>query len=132
VRELLAGCREGFDVLSGDDATARAAVLAGASGVISVTANVVPRAMATMMSAAARGEVERSQSLDAPMRALHQALFLEANPIPAKWALALMGLTESGIRLPLTELSSVHHAAVRQALESAGALAHRTQELEGA
>jgi 4-hydroxy-tetrahydrodipicolinate synthase len=132
VRELLAGCREGFDVLSGDDATARAAVLAGASGVISVTANVVPRAMATMMSAAARGEVERSQSLDAPLRALHQALFLEANPIPAKWALALMGLTESGIRLPLTELSSVHHTAVRQALESAGALAHRTQELEGA
>jgi 4-hydroxy-tetrahydrodipicolinate synthase len=132
VRELLAACREGFDVLSGDDATARGAVLAGASGVISVTANVVPRAMATMIAAAARGEVERSQSLDAPLRALHLALFLEANPIPTKWALAQLGLTQSGIRLPLTELSAAHHAAVRQALESAGARAERTQELEGA
>ena len=132
VRELMAACREGFDVLSGDDATARAAVLAGASGVISVTANVAPRAMATMISAAARADSERALSLDAPLRALHQALFLEANPIPAKWALAQMGRMECGIRLPLTELSSVHHAAVRQALEGAGALTQKTQVLEGA
>ena len=132
VRELLSACREGFDVLSGDDATARAAVLAGASGVISVTANVAPRAMATMISAAARGDVERAQSLDAPLRALHQALFLEANPIPAKWALAQMGHMECGIRLPLTELSAMHHAAVRQALEGAGVLSEKSQVLEGA
>jgi 4-hydroxy-tetrahydrodipicolinate synthase len=132
VRELLASCREGFDVLSGDDGTACAAVLAGASGVISVTANVAPCAMATMIGAAARGDVERSHSLDAALRALHQALFLEANPIPAKWALAHMGWMQGGIRLPLTELSSVHHAAVKGALESAGALAQKTHELEGA
>jgi 4-hydroxy-tetrahydrodipicolinate synthase len=123
IRELKEECREGFDVLSGDDATAREAVLAGATGVISVTANVVPRAMAELMAAAARGERERSARLDASLGALHQALFLETSPIPVKWALARMGLIERGIRLPLTELSERHHAALASALREAGALA---------
>lgn len=122
IRELKRVCREGFVVLSGDDATAREAVLAGAGGVISVTANVAPRTMADMIAAAARGEAERAERLDGALTGLHHALFLESNPIPVKWALARMGLIESGIRLPLTELTTRHQAALVSALREAGAL----------
>ena len=122
VRELLAACREGFVVLSGDDASAREAILAGARGVISVTANVAPAAMAAMVAAALRGEGDAAARLDAPLAALHRDLFLEANPIPAKWALAQAGRIERGIRLPLTELSAVHQPAVLAALRQATAL----------
>jgi 4-hydroxy-tetrahydrodipicolinate synthase len=122
IRELKQLCGEGFDVLSGDDATAREAVLAGASGVVSVTANVAPRAVADLVASAARRERERAERLDASLSALHQALFLETSPIPVKWALMHMGLIERGIRLPLTELSERHHAALASALREAGAL----------
>jgi 4-hydroxy-tetrahydrodipicolinate synthase len=122
IRELKERCGEGFELLSGDDATAREAVLAGAAGVISVTANVVPRAMADLVASAVRGERELAERLDAPLSALHQALFLETSPIPVKWALGRMGLIERGIRLPLTELSERHHAALVAALREAGAL----------
>ena len=122
VRALLAECRAGFGVLSGDDATAREAILAGARGVISVTANAAPRTMADMVAAAQRAEVARAEMLDARLLRLHHALFLEANPIPVKWALARMGLIDSGIRLPLTELAAMYHVAVIEALRGAGAL----------
>ena len=91
-----------FVVLSGDDASAREAIAGRARGVISVTANVAPRAMADMVAAALRGDAGRGQELDAPLAALHRDLFLEANPIPAKWALAQMGSIGPGLRLPLT------------------------------
>ena len=123
VRELLASCREGFVVLSGDDLSARETILAGASGVISVTANVVPRAMADMVATARKRDRAGAERLDAALAPLHRALFLEPNPIPVKWALARMGLIEGGIRLPLTELSAPHHAALTAALRTAGALA---------
>ena len=122
VRELLAVCRQGFVVLSGDDATAREAMLAGARGVISVTANVVPRAMSAMVNAATNGDRETAARLDAPLAALHRDLFLEANPIPVKWALAQAGRIERGIRLPLTELSAAHQPAVLAALQRAATL----------
>jgi 4-hydroxy-tetrahydrodipicolinate synthase len=122
VRELLAVCRHGFVVLSGDDATAREAMLAGARGVISVTANVVSRAMSAMVSAATNGDRESAARLDAPLAALHRDLFLEANPIPVKWALAQAGRIERGIRLPLTELSAAHQPAVLAALHRAATL----------
>lgn len=122
VRELLETCRKGFTVLSGDDATAREAILAGARGVISVTANVAPQAMAAMVAAAMRGDRESATRLDRPLAALHRNLFLEANPIPVKWALAQAGKIESGIRLPLTELSTAHRPAVLAALREAVAL----------
>jgi 4-hydroxy-tetrahydrodipicolinate synthase len=122
VRELLENCRKGFVVLSGDDATAREAILAGARGVISVTANVAPAAMAAMVAAAVRGDRESAARLDAPLAALHRDLFLEANPIPVKWALAQAGRIEGGIRLPLTELSATHRPAVLAALREAAAL----------
>jgi 4-hydroxy-tetrahydrodipicolinate synthase len=122
VRELLEACRKGFTVLSGDDATAREAILAGASGVISVTANVAPRAMAAMVAAAMRGDRESAARLDNRLAALHRDLFLETNPIPVKWALAQAGRIEGGIRLPLTELSAAHRPAVLAALREAAAL----------
>jgi 4-hydroxy-tetrahydrodipicolinate synthase len=119
VRELVAVVPKEFAVLSGDDATAAAAIANGARGVISVTANVVPRAMAQLAAAALRGEREAALRLDEPLRALHEALFVEANPIPVKWALAQRGLIERGLRLPLTELSEAYHARVLAALEAA-------------
>jgi len=127
VRELVAQTPEDFAVLSGDDATAAAAVANGARGVISVTANVVPEAMAQLMTAALRGEREAAQRLDAPLRALHEALFVESNPIPLKWAMCQRGLIEGGLRLPLTALSETFHARVRAALEVAERLPPLTQ-----
>jgi len=122
VRELVANCRPGFVVLSGDDATAREAILAGAQGVISVTANVAPGGMAAMVAAAIRGDRQSAAQLDAPLAALHRDLFLEGNPIPVKWALAQAGRIGRGIRLPLTELSAEHRPAVLAALRQAAAL----------
>lgn len=122
VRELVAGVPSDFVVLSGDDATARDAVLAGARGVISVTANVAPRAMSDMIAAALRGASGQAARIDSSLAGLHRDLFLEANPIPVKWALHRMGLIESGIRLPLTWLSETHTAAVQAALRAAGVL----------
>ena len=127
VRELVALTPGDFAVLSGDDATAAAAMAHGARGVISVTANVVPKAMAELAAAALRGDRETAVRLDAPLRALHEALFLEANPIPVKWAMAQRGLIEGGVRLPLTELSEPYRARVRAALEAAGGLEPLTQ-----
>jgi 4-hydroxy-tetrahydrodipicolinate synthase len=120
VREHVAASRPGFTILSGDDATAREALLAGGRGVISVTANVAPRAMSEMVAAAVRGDAPAAEALDARLAALHRDLFLETNPIPAKWALERMGLMEGGIRLPLTPLSEVHHAALLASLRAAG------------
>jgi 4-hydroxy-tetrahydrodipicolinate synthase len=122
VRELLESCAKDFVVLSGDDATARESIAAGARGVISVTANVAPRAMSEMVAAALAGDHTGARRLDERLSALHRELFVEANPIPAKWALAQMGLIASGIRLPLTPLSAQYQETVRAAARAAGAL----------
>ena len=122
VRELLDSCGKDFVVLSGDDATARASIGAGARGVISVTANVAPRAMSEMVRAARAGDGAAAQRLDTRLSGLHRELFVEANPIPVKWVLAQMGLIASGIRLPLTPLSAQYQAGVRAAARAAGAL----------
>jgi 4-hydroxy-tetrahydrodipicolinate synthase len=122
VREILGLVPSAFVVLSGDDAAARVMVQAGARGVISVTANVAPRAMADMIAAALRGDVDGAAQLDAGIASLHENLFLEANPIPAKWALARMGLMGAGVRLPLTELAARFQPNLERALRQAGAL----------
>src|SRR5947208_1213985 len=119
VRELLDACARGFLVLSGDDASARASIAAGARGVISVTANVAPRAMSDMVAAALAGDASGAARLDERLGALHREPFLEANPIPVKWALMQMGLIAEGIRLPLTPLSAEHHPRVRAAARAA-------------
>jgi 4-hydroxy-tetrahydrodipicolinate synthase len=122
VRALVDACRKDFVVLSGDDATARRSFQEGSRGVISVTANVAPRGMADVVAAGVRGDYATAERLDAPLAALHRDLFIEANPIPTKWALARMGLIGEGIRLPLTPLSAASQPAVLAALQGAGVL----------
>jgi 4-hydroxy-tetrahydrodipicolinate synthase len=120
VRELAASCADGFKVLSGDDLTARDAIGAGAIGVISVTANVAPRAMADMVDAALRGDRAAATQIDQRLVGLHRNLFVESNPIPVKWAVSRMGLMGGALRLPLTELSAEYHAVVIESLFAAG------------
>jgi 4-hydroxy-tetrahydrodipicolinate synthase len=119
IRELLRICGADFVVLSGDDASACAAIAAGARGVISVTANLAPRAMKDMVSAALAGDAARAERLDAALAGLHRQLFVESNPIPVKWALMQMGLIGPGLRLPLVPLAPQYHEAVRVAARSA-------------
>ncbi|MCB1788431.1 MAG: 4-hydroxy-tetrahydrodipicolinate synthase [Gammaproteobacteria bacterium] len=113
---------DGFAIYSGDDATAREAMLLGANGDVSVTANVAPAAMHAMCAAALAGDGARAAEIDAALAALHQTLFLEANPIPVKWALAEMGMIERGIRLPLTWFAESYHDQLRAAMRDAGIL----------
>jgi 4-hydroxy-tetrahydrodipicolinate synthase len=109
-----------FDLYSGDDATGTEFLLRGGHGVISVTTNVAPKAMAEMCAAALAGERGKAERLNQPLTGLHNDLFLEANPIPVKWALAEMGLMAGGIRLPLVPLAEQHHAVLRAAMRKAG------------
>ena len=111
-----------FAVYSGDDGTALAYILLGASGDISVTANVAPRAMHEMCAAALAGDAKKAIAINQRLIPLHQKLFVEANPIPVKWALAKMGLIGEGIRLPLTPLAPAFHDTVAGALREAGCL----------
>ena len=120
VRELLGACPAGFSVLSGDDATAVDWLGAGAHGVISVTANVAPRRMREASSAALAGDLAAARAIDADLAPLHRELFVEANPIPVKWAVAQMGLIGNTIRSPLVELSPAQHETVLRAMRSAG------------
>lgn len=121
-RDILQACGADFDIYSGDDATAMELMLAGGHGVISVTANVAPKAMHEMCMAAMAGDREKARSVNDTLMALHQDLFVEANPIPVKWALFEMGKVGPGIRLPLTFLSDSYHSVVRDALVKAGVI----------
>ena len=112
----------GFALYSGDDASGLALMLMGGHGVISVTANVAPRLMREMCAAALAGEVVRAREANFRLLGLHKHLFVEANPIPVKWAVAQLGLIEGGIRLPLTPLAAQHHDSVREAMREAGVL----------
>jgi len=113
-------CDEGFDLFSGDDASACEFMLRGGHGVISVTANVAPRLMQEMALAALSGDRALAEKLNARLDALHHKLFIQSNPIPVKWAVAEMGLCRPGIRLPLTWLSDDAQSAVRTAMQQAG------------
>ncbi len=120
--DILERCGDRLDLYSGDDATGCEFLLRGGRGVISVTANVAPRAMHDMVAAALDGDRDRAEAIDRKLAALHRELFCESNPIPVKWALGEMGLIPPGIRLPLTPLSAGCHERVRAALRQAGAL----------
>ncbi len=111
-----------LDLLSGDDTTAREFMRLGGHGVISVTANVVPEPMRSLCDASLNHEEERADMIQKKLLPLHQALFLEANPIPAKWALNKMGLISEEIRLPLTVLSLKHQATLMAAMQTAGCI----------
>lgn len=114
-------CPADFMLLSGDDASACEFMLRGGHGVISVTTNIAPKAMATLCQFAMANDREKAEHTDKQLQALHRDLFIEANPIPAKWALLKMGLISSDVmRLPLTQLEPIHHAVIEQALTAAG------------
>ena len=119
---LLKAAPAGFSVYSGDDASAMVLMLLGAKGVITVTGNVAPRLMHEMCVAALAGDLARAREINYRLLGLHQKLFVEANPIPVKWALMEMGRIESGIRLPLVPLSTSHHDTLRGVLKEAGSL----------
>jgi len=119
-KEILGACGDKIDLYSGDDITALDCILAGVKGDISVTANVAPKAMSEMCAAALAGDEAKARQINESLIGLHENLFLEANPIPVKWALAEMGKIQSGVRLPMTVLSDEYHAPLRQAMKSAG------------
>jgi 4-hydroxy-tetrahydrodipicolinate synthase len=119
--DLQQHCPADFMLLSGDDASAAEFMLQGGHGVISVTTNIAPRQMAQLCQAALAGDKALTQQIDRSLQALHHDLFIEANPIPAKWALHRMGLISSDLmRLPLTPLEPIHGAVIEQALTQAG------------
>ena len=121
-KAIIEGVSDDFLVLSGDDPTAVELILLGGKGNISVTANVAPREMADLCEAALRGDAETARAINEQLMPLHKNLFIEANPIPVKWALHEMGLMGDGIRLPLTWLSASCHDTLRQALRQCGVL----------
>jgi len=121
-REIRERCGDDFLIYSGDDATALELILAGGDGDISVTANVAPAKMAAMCQAAVDGDVDRARTLNAELEPLHRDLFLEASPIPVKWALYEMGLIDNGIRLPLVTLSEAAQPRLRETLRGCGLL----------
>lgn len=119
-RELVAAVPANFAVLSGDDASAVDFIGAGAKGVISVTANVAPRRLHEATAAALGGDLAKARAIDADLKLLHRDLFLDASPIPVKWAVARMGLIGNTIRLPLVQLAPAHQESVLRAMRAAG------------
>jgi len=117
--DLLLRAPKDFLVYSGDDATGVALMLLGGHGVISVTANVAPTLMHDMCEAAMAGDVKTACAINAKLFALHQKLFVEANPIPVKWVLQQMSKIQSGIRLPMVNLSEQYHDILRAAMRAA-------------
>jgi 4-hydroxy-tetrahydrodipicolinate synthase len=121
-REVLASCPKDFLVYSGDDATALELILLGAKGNISVTANVLPAVMARICRLGLEGKTDEARALNQSIEQMHKDLFLEANPVPVKWALKEMGRIQAGLRLPLVELDEQYHDTLRATLRQAGAL----------
>ena len=120
LKELQALVGADFALLSGDDASACDFLLQGGHGVISVTTNIAPKAMAQMIKAARAGNTAAAQALDKTLQPLHRDLFIESNPIPSKWALLRLGLISSDFaRLPLTQLEPIHQSVIEQALHAA-------------
>jgi 4-hydroxy-tetrahydrodipicolinate synthase len=113
---------KGFAVYSGDDPTAVALMLCGGQGNVSVTANIAPKAMSQLCKAAIAGDTKTAMEIQRKLMPVHKWLFVEANPIPLKWAMARMGLCGGALRLPMTPLADQHHAGVEAALRSAGLL----------
>jgi 4-hydroxy-tetrahydrodipicolinate synthase len=118
--EVLAACDGGITLLSGDDLSCVALMRIGARGVISVSANVVPRRMHEVCEAALRQDMATAMTIDSTLQALHRDLFIEASPIPVKWAVAQLGLIGATVRLPLVDLTPAHWDTVRRAMRAAG------------
>jgi 4-hydroxy-tetrahydrodipicolinate synthase len=120
LREIKALVDNDFMLYSGDDFTALEFLENGGHGIVTVSGNVVPAAIAQLCKLAADGEFDRARALDETLQALNDALFVESNPIPVKWALHQMGLISPKLRLPLTEFAQQYHDQMRAALITAG------------
>ena len=119
-KDLIERSPHDFTVWSGDDGTTLELMKLGGKGCISVTANVAPRSMHSMCQAALDGDFETADAINTKLDPLHRQLFIEANPIPVKYALSRMGLMGPTMRLPLTELAIEHRGKVEQAIAHAG------------
>ena len=117
IKQLVEYCPEDFLLLTGDDATAVDFLSAGGHGGISVTANIVPKELQKVYLAAIAGNIALAKNLDSKLASFHKNLFLEANPIPVKWALHKMGKCDKGIRLPLLELSNEFKSIIENDLQ---------------
>lgn len=122
ITQLMSLCQGKIDIFSGEDGHGLDFIKGGAKGIISVTANIAPKLMHEMVFAALNGDFDLAEELDNKLRGLHSALFVESNPIPAKWALHEMGKIPAYIRLPLTELSAKQFPVVRNAMQQAGVI----------
>ncbi|NQY26329.1 MAG: 4-hydroxy-tetrahydrodipicolinate synthase [Piscirickettsiaceae bacterium] len=122
VEQIKSLCGDNIELYTGEDANTVEFILSGGQGVISVTANVAPAKMHEMCAAALAGDADKARQINNDLALLHERLFVEANPIPVKWALTEMDLIPTGIRLPMTVLSKNYHQPVREALQSAGVL----------
>lgn len=114
-QQILETCQHSMDVYSGEDALTVDLMALGAKGVISVTANIAPRLMHEMTDALLKGDIDSAKEINQQLLPLHEALFIESNPIPCKWLLNDNNKIPAGIRLPLTSLSKQHHASLREA-----------------
>ncbi len=123
-KEIITLCGGEINVFSGDDITGLEIIMLGGKGIISVTANLAPKAMHELCQAALADKVDVAEKINQQLLLLHKDLFVETNPIPVKWALYAMGLIGTGIRLPLTWLAERYQPRVRIALEHAGIKTH--------
>ena len=117
---LIREAPKGFAIYSGDDPTAVALMLCGGQGNVSVTANLAPRLMHELCVAAMAGETKRAMEIQFKLMPLHKNLFVEANPIPVKWAMARLKMCGPTMRLPMTPLTPANEAAVESALRATG------------
>lgn len=115
-RALIKNCPDDFAIYSGDDFTAIDLILSGGHGSISVTANLIPATLASLIKTALSGDQHKAQAIQNDIMPLHQAMFVESNPIPVKWALSYLGRIQPYMRLPLTPLDKKYHTQVKQAL----------------
>lgn len=122
VREIKGLVDDGFLILSGEDSQTLTMMQLGAVGTISVTANVVPNLMSKFCQSYLSGDQDLAIELDTKLQPLHEVLFLQTNPIPAKWALHSMDRIPSGLRLPLVELAEEHHDTLRAQLIKVNAI----------
>ena len=122
IKKIREGTGADFLLLTGDDETTKDFILEGGDGVISVTANVAPRAMHEMCMLALKGDAAGASKIDETLVGLHKTLFIESNPIPVKWALHKMGLIQAGIRLPMTWMSESAEPQLLDAMKQAGVI----------
>jgi 4-hydroxy-tetrahydrodipicolinate synthase len=122
IAEIIRHRPHGFSVLSGDDTLTLAVMAAGGDGVISVTSNATPALVVQLCSAAHRGDFDDARAIDGRLAPWTHAAFIESNPVPVKAALSMLGMMGNNLRLPLVPLAAQHHAPVRAALVSSGAI----------